>query len=105
MSDKYILDGKIPKKTDNLIEWIKFIESIDSRQVARTNLTDDIYISTVFLGIDHAIPGFDTEPVLFETLVFGGPWDGECERYCSWEQAEKGHKRMCKKILEAARGG
>ncbi len=32
-------------------------------------------------------------PVLFETMIFGGPEHGYQERYTSWTEAEEGHKR------------
>lgn len=65
------------------------------RQVA-SEYVGDIKISTVFLGIDH---GFDPtgspdyKPVLFETMIFNGPLDQECIRYCTWDEAMAGHIR------------
>ena len=48
-------------------------------------------VSTVFLGIDY---GFGAgEPVLFETMIFGGKHDGFQNRYLTWKEAEKGHKK------------
>lgn len=38
-------------------------------------------------------------PVLFKTMVFGGELDEKVERYCTWEEAEKGHLE----ILDLAR--
>lgn len=52
-----------------------------------------VRISTVFLGIDHACGA--GPPVLFETMVFEGPLDQYCERYCTWEEAEQGHEKTC----------
>lgn len=48
--------------------------------------TDDFRLSTVFLGLDHGIPGVDTAPVLFETMLFAknerlAEIDQECIRY------------------------
>ena len=57
---------------------------------------EDIRVSTVFLGLDH---GFGAEePVLFETMIFGGEYDEYCERYCTWDEAVEGHAKaveMC----------
>ena len=36
-------------------------------------------------------------PILFETLVFGGPLDGEMDRYSSWDDAQVGHEMMVKR--------
>lgn len=69
----YILnaDGTATCPADAL-EWAKFFETTD-RQIARDE-TKGVTVSTVFLGIDHRICG-DGPPVLFETLVLGGPLD------------------------------
>ena len=62
------------------------------------------YISTVFLGIDH---GFHTNtPVLFETMVFDiDGMDEECERYCTWDEAEAGHHAMVARVKEHLKHG
>lgn len=57
-------------------------------------------ISTVFLGSDHQY--LDGPPLLFETMVFGGPMDGEMERYTTLEQAEQGHKAMVDRVKSLA---
>lgn len=55
---------------------------------------ESAHVSTVWLGIDHGIRRGDDPPVIFETLVFGGPQDGVMLRYCTEEQAEVGHKAV-----------
>jgi hypothetical protein len=61
--------------------------------VAHTAITTEkgrIEVSTIFLVLDHAMmPGL--LPVLWETMVFGGPDDMEQRRYSSREAAEAGH--------------
>jgi hypothetical protein len=71
------------------------------RRVALTQLPG-ASVSTVFLEIDH---NFSPEgpPILFETMVFGGPLDGEQERYVTWDEAVEGHKAMVKRVEEAER--
>jgi len=58
---------------------------------------NDIFVSTVFLGLDHGhlLGG---PPVLFETMVFGDDID-HMERYLTLEEAKIGHKRVVKKYL------
>lgn len=56
-------------------------------------------MSTVFLGIDHAFSG--GLPVLWETIVFGGPLDGEMDRYTSRADALAGHQVMCARVRAA----
>lgn len=75
-----------------------------NRLVARTVTEVDlgrgpekIVISTVFLGIDHALPK-EPDRQLFETLVMdSGYRDIEIDRYASWDEAEKGHRKILAK--------
>ncbi len=92
MSDLYILDGKNPIKVNDISEW-KINDG--QRRVNKTTIRNS-EISTVFLGIDH---GFGGQVLLFETMVFGGKEDGHCERYSTWEDAEKGHHEVCEMII------
>lgn len=88
----YLLDDDHnPIATDNVLKWAQMFESSD-RVVAQTNVTDDIRVSTVFLGIDHG--NGEGEPILFETIVFGGEHDGRTERYSTWNEAQKGHNNI-----------
>ena len=48
-----------------------------------------VEVSTVSLEFDHQYG--DGPPLLFETMVFGGPMDGSQWRYATLEEAEKGH--------------
>lgn len=83
---------------DNVISWARWFESAE-RVVRKTTLLwrggEKVEISTVFLGMDHrmGITGEDGEPLLFETMVFGGP--GEVDEYQvrweTWDKAELGH--------------
>src|SRR5882724_8255427 len=91
MSDKYILDGHTPVKCD-LVTWAEQFESVDDRRVAYDELSAEVNVSTVFLGLDHRF-GRDGPPILFETMIFGGPHDEYQERYSTWDEAVAGHKR------------
>lgn len=93
----YILDGKTPVPEPDTTKWGKWIKTAN-RQVAE-DFIGDIRISTVFLGMDHNF--FDDVPILFETMVFGGPLDSEQERYYTWAEAEQGHKEMVKRVKES----
>jgi hypothetical protein len=65
------------------------------RQVAHTDLGDKGNISTVWLGIDHGF-GMGQQPVIFETMVFGGPHTDWQERYRTEAEALAGHARIVK---------
>jgi hypothetical protein len=90
-----ILEGKKVVPCD-VTMWAPWFEATPNRRVAETKIGDSL-ISTVFLGIDH---GFGGDPLWFETMVFGGPFDQEQHRYQTYEESEYGHKMMIKKIEE-----
>jgi len=69
MSDQFILKGKEAVRESDLHKWGAWFETGD-RVVAKTSLGESD-VSTVFLGLDHGLD--DGPPILFETLVFGGP--------------------------------
>lgn len=60
----YVLDDKHNAVEVDLMTWARFFENFDN------------------LG---------GPPLLFETMVFGGPDDQWMDRYTTWEQAEEGH--------------
>ncbi len=92
-----ILKNKTPIEVSR-DTWASWFETAD-RQVAETIIESTaIRISTVFLGIDHWFTGKD-EPILFETMVFGGELDQEMQRYSTWEEAESGHAKMVERVL------
>ena len=88
-SDWYILRGHEVIQVETLEEWGLFMEERGSRTVARTELENNVLVSTVFLGIDHGWG--DGIPVLFETMIFGGVHDQDMWRYCTWDEAVAGH--------------
>ena len=85
MGNYYKLVNKIPVECDSNywspIEKSKFGE---------------ILVSTVFLGFKHGTE--NDKPILFETLVFGGEYDGYMIRYTNWEDSVKGHWEVCDKV-------
>lgn len=93
---KYILQGKTPVFEPDVAKWAKWYETAN-RVVARTEINGSS-ISTVFIGLNH---GFQHEdPILFETLIFGGKLDGDGRRYSTWEEAEKGHQKYVEILSE-----
>jgi hypothetical protein len=99
----YILDesGEQPVRCDDANEWADWYWESDLRRVGKTFL-GKIFISTIFLGIDHGLD--HTHPVLWETMVFrigdGGIDEAlECER-CNGnrEQALALHASMVERM-------
>jgi hypothetical protein len=95
VDDKYILDGHTPVQVFDLMEWAKWYETSQQARRVAEDYVGRVWISTVFLSMDHNWFGPNHPPVLFETMVFGGGiFDEEQMRYCTWEEAEAGHKDM-----------
>lgn len=96
-SEYWVLDGRDPKPA-TLTEWSKFYEE-KNRHVAKSYYQRHgkrIWVSTVFLGLDH---GFDGVPLFFETMVFevAGTKLGHdiyCDRYSTYDEAKEGHQQM-----------
>lgn len=113
-ADKWILNGTIPEPCLDLMRWAHWLETAD-RRVASTELEYDIWVSTVFLGLDHSWG--DGPPILFETMVFGPPEQteifgrtrtlrpeshlGDMARYSTWEEAMIGHGRIVGRVRVA----
>jgi hypothetical protein len=98
-SGKYILKGKRVIPVDDLYVWGEWMEKRTERRVAKTTLSDGKWVSTVFLGLDHNFTR-KGRPLLFETMVFPKRGDNnelDMDRYSTWSQAEKGHKKMVDK--------
>lgn len=93
----YTLDAdNRPVKVRDVMEWARWFEDAD-RRVDYTEITSACRVSTVFLGLDHRFGG-EGPPLLFELMVFGGPLDGECRRFSSWDDAATAHKAMVRKL-------
>lgn len=88
-------DGTI-REESSLMDWAKWYGSAD-RKICRDEI-GGATVSTVFLGIDHQFG--DGQPVLFETMVFGGTLDGEQERYYTREEAVAGHEIIVAKVKQ-----
>jgi hypothetical protein len=96
----YVLVGRTPNAAE-LWTWAKAFENRwtvkraggkDPWLVGHDEL-EGCNVSTIFLGLDHNWSGRG-DPVLFETLVFGGPLADEMMRYCTYAEAERGHAEM-----------
>lgn len=100
----YVLDADgrpVPER--DAMKWGAWFQTAD-RHVAQDMDemvgAEPVRVSTVFLGMDHNFAD-DGPPILWETLVFGGPLDGEMRRYGSVAAAVRGHQEMCARVTEA----
>ncbi len=100
----YVLRGKVIVQVD-FDTWCKEFQR--SKTAVGKTYVGRYFISTVFLGLDHNFG--DGKPALFETMVFDrskrrnipgfGRSMGEDvfqDRYCTWDEAEAGHKKVVK---------
>ncbi len=91
----YILKDKEPEQAPMDV-WVRWIIYSENKTVQLTKI-QDVKVSTVFLGIDHAF-GYGN-PILFETMIFGGKHDQYQERYSTWDEAVNGHHKACKLVV------
>lgn len=94
MDNMWILQGKTPVKTTDVIAWGRQFQGRE-RIIAKTRI-GEAEVSTVFLCIDH---GFGTGlPILFETMVFGGTLHETQDRCTTYDGAEALHKQICEDV-------
>jgi hypothetical protein len=98
----YVLRDKTPVPCDDPMQWTEEFETRD-RHVKKTWI-GGTYISTVFLGIDHAVDQ-DVSPILFETMIFGGSLDRFYECCSTWAEAEIMHDRIVHQVEAAYQRG
>lgn len=112
MLDQYILEGHKAVPCDDILKYGNWFKEANKR-VAKTEIGipawkfwlgkllkikrwEPVKILTVFLGLDYRFG--DGDPLLFETMIFGGELDEEQQRYTTWGQAEAGHKKWVEKV-------
>ena len=90
MSKWYILDDDNNPVKSTVNEFVDWEEAYPEKRIIKQYDNDEVFVSTVFLGLDHA---WNSDiPVLWETMIFGGEHDQYQERYTSYEDALEGHK-------------
>lgn len=84
----YILrNGEVVRFAGSFIQWAL------AREDQRPLFVDEIEgvgVSTVFLGMDHNF-SCKGPPLVFETMIFGGPNDLYQRRCSTYDEAEKQH--------------
>lgn len=90
VNECYILEGTTPKPV-SFLTWIQWFNPANRR--VKCDSFGEILVSTVFFGINH---------ILFETMILGGDFDGEMQRYSTYAEAENGHALMCEKVMDDA---
>jgi hypothetical protein len=81
-------------------EFGRLHDDCDYRVIEKTPMVlgdSPFEVSTVWLGIDHSFGR--GAPVIFESLVLGGPHDGDCDRYTTEDAAREGHMRIVQALV------
>jgi hypothetical protein len=112
----YVLDERTGVPIHATVEdWARMFQDGPRRVLAQTSVgwcgrqrgrrrTVEM-VSTVFLGLDHNHAGVGP-PILWETMIFTGPFDGYQRRYASRSAAAAGHGwavGLCEQYRQAPR--
>lgn len=89
----FVLDENKNIIEADLLTYSAFMHDFKNRIVKKT-FFGNVEVSTVFLTIPHGINLNE----FFETMVFGGIYDGEQIRYETYEDALSGHEKIVLKI-------
>lgn len=76
------------------VAWARWIENPKNRIIARDQVRG-MCVSTAFLGVDH---GLGSKPRFFETMILGGPLDGQSWRYHTHKEARMGHAKVVEEV-------
>ena len=102
----YLLDeNKKPYKV-SLEEGMKVYEDLQMK-IVEQDVSDNgkIFISTVFLGMDHSFDrhnkSINHKPILFETMIFGGEHNDFQARYHTYDEAIEGHQYALNLVEES----
>jgi len=91
MSDFYILVDGDPVQVESARQWGQWFESHTAERIVKQEEIDGVKVSTVFLGLDHSFS--EGDPLLYETMIFGGPHNDYQERCSTRAQAVEIHAR------------
>jgi len=91
----WALDGTSVRES-TFEEWSKRL----STRIARDE-QDGVVVSTIFVGL-NVIPA--NPPFVFETMVFGGRFNGTRQIYQTWESAVIGHIGLRDKVFSLQGG-
>jgi len=93
----YTLDENRKPKIVSPSEWGKCFGEIEKFRVGRARIFS-VEVSTVFLCVDHR-HSVEGDPILWETMIFGGKYDQYQERYTSEKDAIDGHRKAVRMVL------
>lgn len=88
----------------DLDTWVALMA--DPRRIVVQQETTDlsgrsVNVSCVWLGLDFRW-GSGGPPLIYELMIFGGDFDGELDRYATWQEARDGHAAWMTRIENGA---
>ena len=101
--DDILDDAGEPVQCD-VLTWGVWLQTADRARVIAADRDEGaapggVEVSTIFLGLNHQWR--EGPPVLWESLVFGGPLAGTQRRYASRADALRGHQDLCRAVAAA----
>lgn len=89
----YILVDGVPVEEPDLHKWSQWYEKVSKRgeRILAKWSEGEVKVTTVFLGFDHGLEE-EGPPLVFGTLISGGPHDGSEWNYATLDDALHGHK-------------
>jgi hypothetical protein len=93
MRERPLYYDKEANPISDTLEWARLFENREYRIVKQETLWWGAFLSTVWLGLDHAWGG--EKPLIFESMLFfGRTSDLDSRRYSTLEEAIQGHNRL-----------
>jgi hypothetical protein len=87
------------------LEYHEWSEKNQNKTVVKQEYIKDVYLSTVFLGLDHSRDG--KKPILWKTMTFQdneGEFDQSIQlRHTSYEDALEVHEKVKQDIIKKAK--
>lgn len=95
---QYVLDENgNAVRAKSLLSWGKWMQEHRADCHLAQDQIGEACVSTIFLGLDSFMVlerHLPHVPVLWETMVFGGPYDQFQNRYSSKDDALRGHSKI-----------
>lgn len=94
MKPYFVLDrqNKVQLAAD-FDDWMSWVRKNHDRMEVALTVYPHCHIRTMFLGVEAT--GEDrVPPVVFETVIIGGQYDGRAVPAAEWEQAKHNHVRI-----------
>jgi hypothetical protein len=99
----YILNDNGDPIETTFEAWVSWMAQNHEACVVAQNVISEkphVRVSTVFLGRDQGSPfDWNGPPILFETMVFADGQSERSQRYCTREEALRGHSRSIDVVL------